>query len=83
MFYIWLAVIIVGVLAEFATLNFVTLCFAAGAALALVATLFLFPWWAQLIIFVLFSGSMLVLLRPALRRAILPRSEDREIGKKY
>ena len=66
--YFWLAVIIISIAAEAATLGLCGIWFAAGGAAALVAATFGASIWMQLVIFVLLSAVMLLLVRPLLAR---------------
>ena len=66
--YFWLAVIIISIAAEAATLGLCGIWFAAGGAAALVAATFGASIWMQLVIFVLLSAVMLLLVRPLFSR---------------
>ncbi|MGI6181077.1 MAG: NfeD family protein [Agathobaculum sp.] len=82
--FVWVAVIILGVVIEAFTLDLSAIWFAVGAVAALVAASIGLGLPAQLIIFVLFSAALLVLVRPFCRRFLRTKNEptnaDRIIG---
>lgn len=82
--YLWVAIIIIGVALEAFTLDLTAIWFAIGAVVALVAASIGLNFYAQLIIFVLFSAALLVLTRPFCRRFLKVKKEatnaDRIIG---
>lgn len=82
--YLWVAIIIIGVALEAFTLDLTAIWFAVGAVVALVAASIGLNFYAQLIIFVLFSAALLVLTRPFCRRFLKVKKEatnaDRIIG---
>ncbi len=82
--FVWVAVIILGVVIEAFTLDLSAIWFAVGAVAALVAASIGLGLPAQLIIFVLFSAALLVLVRPFCRRFLRTKNEptnaDRIVG---
>ena len=60
----WLIILVVLALAEAATINLVSIWFAAGALTALLISLFCQNWWIQLVVFLLVSTLCLALVRP-------------------
>lgn len=82
---IWLALLILFVVVEAATVGLVSFWFAIGALCALLSTFFVSSVWVQIIIFLVFSALSLALLRPMAQRYLVPRrvhtNADRVIGK--
>ena len=66
----WLVLILVFVIIEMLTLDFIFLMLAIGSLGGLVSGLFGLPWWAQLIVAAVLSVLLLFLLRPPLLRAL-------------
>ena len=86
MAFIWLAIMIVLVVVEVATLGLVCIWFAGGALVAAVVAVFGGPWWLQLIAFVLASAVLLIFTKPIAKKYFTDKiqktnSEDL-IGKK-
>ncbi len=81
---LWIAVILVTVALEAATLTLSSIWFSAGGIAALIAASLGFGFGSQLVVFVLFSAALLVLVRPFCRRFLRPRgaatNADRVIG---
>ena len=82
---IWGVVFAVMVIAELATMQLVSIWFAAGAAAAFVSVFFDVPLWAQLIVFVMFSVLLLVFTKPLLTKfkvdEVQPTNLEQDIGK--
>lgn len=70
MWIIWLALILVFVIIEMLTLDFIFLMLGAGSLVGLVAELANAPWWAQIIIAGIAAVLLLTLVRPPLLRRI-------------
>ncbi len=81
---LWIAVILVTVALEAATLTLSSIWFSVGGIAALIAASLGFGFGSQLVVFVLFSAALLVLVRPFCRRFLRPRgaatNADRVIG---
>lgn len=79
----WLVLLVILVLIEFATAQFVTIWFAAGALVAVFLSGF--PFWVQLIGFTVTSIILLILTRPLVKklkkRPVVPTNADLDIGK--
>ena len=69
----WLALMMVFLAAEAATVTMVSLWFAAGALVALIAALLGGPLWLQVTLFLAVSAVLLALLRPLVKRYISPK----------
>lgn len=82
---IWIALTVVFIIIEAATVQLTTVWFAIGAAVALVLDLCGLPLWVQIVVFVLVSVLALILSRPLLRRlrkkGATPTNADRNIGR--
>ena len=68
----WLVLMVAFLAAEAATVTLVSLWFAAGALVALVAALLGGPLWLQVTLFLAVSAELLALLRPLVKRYISP-----------
>ena len=71
--YIWLALMVVFLIADAATEVMVSLWFAAGALAALVASLLGAAIWLQVVIFLAVSAALLAALRPVVRKHFTPK----------
>ena len=71
--YIWLALMVVFLIAEAATVVMVSLWFAAGALVALVASLLGAAIWLQVVLFLAVSAALLASLRPVVRKYFTPK----------
>ena len=71
--YIWLALMVVFLIAEAATVVMVSLWFAAGALVALVASLLGAAIWLQVVLFLAVSAALLASLRPVVRKHFTPK----------
>ena len=69
----WLALMMAFLAAEAATVTMVSLWFAAGALVALIAALLGGPLWLQVTLFLAVSAVLLALLRPLVKRYISPK----------
>ena len=65
---IWLAILVVFLIAEAATVVMVSLWFAAGSLTALIAALLGGPVWLQITLFFAVSAVLLACLRPCVRK---------------
>ena len=83
---VWLILMIVFIGMEAATVTMVSLWFASGALVALIANLLGAKLWLQIGLFVVVSGVMLALLRPFARKYFTPKltrtNVDSVIGSK-
>lgn len=68
----WLIILVVLALAEAATINLVSIWFAAGALVALLVSLFCQNFWIQLVLFILVSALCLALVRPLAQKKFTP-----------
>ena len=80
----WLAAVIIFCCVEAATVGLVSIWFAGGSLAALLAASLGAPFWLQITLFVVVSGALIALLRPMMRKVILPKktatNADRHIG---
>ena len=79
----WLVLLVILVIIEFATAQFVTIWFAAGALVAVFLSGF--PFWVQLVGFTVTSIILLILTRPLVKKLkkkpVVPTNADLDIGK--
>lgn len=68
MIYVWIAAFVVLVIIEAATVQLVTIWFAAGALAAFIASLLHAQLWQQLLVFIAVSLLALVLTRPLVKK---------------
>lgn len=71
--WIWLALMVVFLIVEGATVSLVSIWFAVGALAAIAANLLGAQLWLQILIFLAVSGVMLACLRPLFRKFIKPK----------
>jgi membrane protein implicated in regulation of membrane protease activity len=76
---IWLAVILVFVIIEVVTVDFIGLMLAVGGLAALISSLFSTPFWLQVVIGAIVTLLLLLAVRPPLKR-FLQRGGDRTKG---
>ena len=69
---LWLGLLVAFLAAEGATVALVSVWFAAGCLVALIAALFGAPLWLQLLLFVAVSVGLLAMLRPLVRKYFRP-----------
>ena len=83
---IWLALLIIFLIAEAATVTMVSLWFAAGSLAALIVSLLGGTWLAQVITALVVSNLLLACLRPVVRKHFTPKlsktNVDAVIGSK-
>ncbi len=72
---LWLVLLVVFLVAEGMTVAMVSLWFAIGALVSLVAGLLGAPEWLQAVLFFAVSGVMLVLLRPISKKYLAPKTK--------
>lgn len=70
---LWLVLLVVFLIVEASTVTLVSLWFAAGSLIALLASLLGAPLWLQILLFLAVSALSLVALRPLVRRFIHPK----------
>ena len=70
---VWLVLLVVFLMVEGVTVTLVSSWFAAGALVALIASLLSAPIWLQVTLFLLVSCIALSMLRPLLRKFITPK----------
>lgn len=70
--FVWLGLMILFLIAEGATVSLVSLWFAAGAVVAMFAALLGAGAWLQTGLFLVVSGALLLMLRPIVRRYLVP-----------
>ena len=71
--FVWLGLVILFLIAEGATVSLVSLWFAAGAVVAMFAALLGAGIWLQTGLFLVVSGVLLLMLRPIVRRYLVPK----------
>ena len=71
--FVWLGLVILFLIAEGATVSLVSLWFAAGAVAAMFAALLGAGAWLQTGLFLVVSGALLLMLRPIVRRYLVPK----------
>ncbi|HIZ55515.1 MAG TPA: NfeD family protein [Firmicutes bacterium] len=81
---IWVVAFIIFCIVEVSTVQLVSIWFAVGSLGAFLAALFQLPFWAQLLIFVLISGVLVLITRPLAKKLLsskrIATNADRIIG---
>lgn len=70
---LWLALVIVFLIAESATVSLVSIWFAVGSLGALTASLLNAHLWVQILVFLVLSAGLLASLRPFVKKFIKPK----------
>jgi membrane protein implicated in regulation of membrane protease activity len=81
MAWFWLVALVLFAVAEAATVGLVSIWFAGGALVALIATGCGAPIWLQVLLFLVVSGIMLALLRPFVRRMTKSSKTETNAGR--
>lgn len=85
MIVIWLAALILFAIMEAATVGLVSIWFAAGSLVALIAAAAGAPIWLQATLFLVVSAGLVALLRPLAAKFITPKktamNADRHVGR--
>lgn len=81
---LWLIALIAFVVAEFASFQLISIWFAVGSLVALVISALGFPWWVQVIAFLVVSAVLVLLTRPFLekiQKKVVPTNSELDVGK--
>lgn len=70
---LWLALMVMFLIAEASTVTMTSLWFAAGSLVAMVASLLHAPIWLQLVLFLGVSAVLLACLRPIVKKHFTPK----------
>ena len=70
---LWLILLVGFLLVEAATVTMVSLWFAVGALVAMIASFWNAQMWLQVLLFLVVSGVMLILLRPMSKKYFTPK----------
>jgi len=70
---LWLALMVMFLIAEASTVTMTSLWFAAGSLVAMVASLLHAPIWLQLVLFLGVSSVLLACLRPIVKKHFTPK----------
>lgn len=70
---LWLGLLVLFLVAEGASVALVSVWFASGSLVALIAALLGGPLWLQILLFVAVSVGLLAMLRPFVRKYLRPR----------
>ena len=76
---LWLALLVLFVFAEASTVTIVSMWFAAGALVALIANLLGAELWLQAVLFFAVSALLLAALRPFIKKYFNPRREKTNV----
>lgn len=81
MSFVWLIVVILMIIAEASTAQLISVWFVIGAIFALITSIFTESIIIQMIVFSLVSVLMLLLARPVLKRLLMFKIEDTNLGR--
>ena len=70
---VWLVLLVLFVVTEAITVTMVSVWFAAGALVALIAAMLGGKLWLQIVLFLVVSGGLLLALRPLTKRYFTPK----------
>lgn len=74
---VWTLITVLALILEVSSGTFYLLCFAIGAACAVVSSLFAIPFWVQVMVFILFSAVSVFAVRPFAVKYLHPHTEER------
>lgn len=80
----WIIALVVFIVAELATVQFISIWFAIGAIASLICAAFGAPLWVQLIVFLAVSAVLVICTRPFVKKfqkKIVPTNADLDIGR--
>ena len=70
---IWFALMVIFLMAEASSVSLVSIWFAAGALVAMIASFFGAWLWLQVVLFLAVAGLLLALLRPLVKKYFTPK----------
>jgi membrane protein implicated in regulation of membrane protease activity len=79
--YLWLAVIIIAIVAEAATAQLVSIWFVVGGIGALIANLCGADLWVQVVVFILLTVLSLICTRPFIKKLLSFKKEETNAGR--
>lgn len=74
---VWTLICVLALILEVSSGTFYILCFAIGAAFAIVVSLFSIPFWLQVLLFVVVSVLSIFCVRPLMLRWLHPSKDSR------
>lgn len=77
MWQLWVVIAVMGMIIELFTVSFFVICFSVGAFFALLSSLF-FGIYVQIIVFVLFSGLSIFMVRPFMLKFVHTNHDNRK-----
>ncbi|MBQ8356980.1 MAG: NfeD family protein [Clostridia bacterium] len=75
MLYVWIAVLVLAVITEAATSDFVAIWFFPAALISLIVSFFNAPWWVQVLLFVVVGLILVMATRPLCRKLLKVKKE--------
>lgn len=74
---VWTLVTVLALILEVSSGTFYLMCFAIGAACAIVSSLLSIPFWMQVLVFIIFSSVSVFAVRPFVMKYLHPKCETR------
>lgn len=74
---VWTLITVLALILEVSTGTFYLMCFAIGAACAIIASLLCFPFWMQVVVFIVFSTLSIFAVRPFVLRYLHSHEDGR------
>lgn len=78
---LWLILMIAFIVIEAATISLVSIWFALGSLVGLIAAVFNAPLWLQISLFVLVSGATLLLTKPLVKKFVNSKRESTNLDR--
>lgn len=74
---VWTLITVLALILEVSSGTFYLMCFAIGAVCAIVSSLLAIPFWAQVLVFIIFSTISVFGVRPFVMKYLHPKHESR------
>ncbi|WP_276911914.1 NfeD family protein [Hallella colorans] len=74
---VWTLITVLALILEVSTGTFYLMCFAIGAACAIIASLLCIPFWMQVVVFIVFSTLSIFAVRPFVLRYLHSHEDGR------
>lgn len=75
---VWTLVCILALILEVSSGTFYLMCFAIGAVGSIIASLMWFPFWAQVLVFIVVTAISVFAVRPFVMRYLHPKARERK-----
>ncbi|MDD4839650.1 MAG: NfeD family protein [Clostridia bacterium] len=77
MIWVWVGILVLSAIIEFATVEMVAIWFSVGAIVGLICALFSAPIWLQIVLFVVVSAALMLFLRTISLKWLLRNAKEK------